>query len=49
MFLLVQATSHLMYERCETCRTYTPLNGNDRSIIKDMALPRAIIIQNKYI
>ena len=33
MFHLVQTTSHLMYERCETCRTYIPSNGNDRSII----------------
>ena len=33
MFLLVQATSQLMYGRCEICMTYIPLNGNDKSII----------------
>jgi hypothetical protein len=35
MFLLVQATSQLMYGRCEirVCRTNIPLNENDKSII----------------
>jgi hypothetical protein len=33
MFLLVQATSQLMYGRCEICRNYLPLNGSDKSII----------------
>jgi len=29
----VQATSQLMYGRCEICRTYILLNGNDKSIV----------------
>jgi hypothetical protein len=29
----VQATSQLMYRRCEICRTYIPLNWNYKSIV----------------